>query len=171
MILRVKRFLPDFWQFEWQFPHCGPIHPGRSWTRLNRQWKACWKYFISISVIQVNRSKYLHQWNTGNGTTYFLSFDIKEQLPVRLQNVNEVNIEWRLVHMTLTRQNCLVTQGVRFTNIKLGYLWHFSVKKLWYKRKLWLVEFWWVSPLFFYTEWFDLSFSVTIGSTRNRLNG
>ena len=37
------------------------------------------------------------------------SFSIKEQLPVMLQNVKEVNrepahIEWRLVHVTLTRQ-------------------------------------------------------------------
>ena len=38
----------------------------------------------------------------------------REQLLVMLQNVNEVNrepahIEWHLVLVTLTRQNCLVT--------------------------------------------------------------
>ena len=49
-----------------------------------------------------------------NGNIYYLSFGIKEQLLIMLQNVNEVNREpahneRRLVHVNLTRQNCLVT--------------------------------------------------------------
>ena len=49
-----------------------------------------------------------------NRTKYISSLTRREQLLVMLQNVNEVNrepahIEWHLVHVTLTRQNCLVT--------------------------------------------------------------
>ena len=46
---------------------------------------------IVYQVMQVNRSKYLYQWNTGKRDMYVLSFGSKEQLLVMLQNVNVVN--------------------------------------------------------------------------------
>ena len=51
-------------------------------------------------LIQVNRSRYLYQWNTGKWSNVYslsLSLDFKDQLKMMLQNVNEVNRERTLI--------------------------------------------------------------------------
>ena len=81
-----------------------PVKRWAVWSTPSTKWEVCqvetwWRHaknkninknrIQDKTVIQVNHSKYLFQWNTGNGTTYIL-FWYQGTTVEMLQNVNEV---------------------------------------------------------------------------------